>query len=510
MKGVLMEKSKLWVAVLVGIVCVGGILAYLFSQSTIFSAAQGTPVAMNPSLEPTPTLFVPSPTATETFTPMPTFTPSVTPSPKPTLPPALTLTAEPTAVSGTATPTPLPPLRPTPVRIGILPTLNPSQTISVPTAVPLQEIPEGATTILLLGSDQRPDWNDWHTDVIQYAVIYPDAPAVNLLSIPRDLYVYVPGFWMSRINFADMYGDTYHYDGGGIGLLNQTLLYNLGISADYYVKVNFDGLITLVDSMGGIDVPVYCRLEDYWPYMDETTGEYPWFVLNPGIHRLDGEQSLWYARSRKTTNVFSRERRQQQVLEGMWHRARDLNLMEKAPQLYQQTRNLYQTNLGVGNILDLARTAKDLTSADIRRYNIGARQVEYTVTEHGGNVYLPVWPAVQPVIEDALARPADSRAYQAGIKIEVWNGTMNRDYDKLAADTLAHNGFIPVIGKADRRDYPRTQLVYFSAVSKGTGINRIQELFKIAPDRVIQEEVQESEFKIRLIIGADYEPCTQR
>jgi anionic cell wall polymer biosynthesis LytR-Cps2A-Psr (LCP) family protein len=152
------------------------------------------------------------------------------------------------------------------VTVDVTATANPSATLPIPTAVPLQPIADDAVTIVLLGSDQRPDWDDWHTDLVQYVVIHPSTPAVAILSIPRDLYVYIPDFWMSRINFADMYGEMNDYEGGGLGLLNQAMLYNLGISADYYIKVEFDGLIGLVDAMGGIDVPVHCLLEDYWPY----------------------------------------------------------------------------------------------------------------------------------------------------------------------------------------------------------------------------------------------------
>ena len=70
----------------------------------------------------------------------------------------------------------------------------------------------GTINIVVLGSDHRPDWKDWHTDVVQIVSIQPLVPAVTVLSIPRDLYVYVPEFGMSRVNFADMYGELYGFD----------------------------------------------------------------------------------------------------------------------------------------------------------------------------------------------------------------------------------------------------------------------------------------------------------
>ncbi len=457
------------------------------------SAATAKPPALaGPTSPPATATASPSPTLP------PTWTPTFTPSPWPTWTPI--------PPTPTETPTPLPPRRPTAVVLEMTPTPNPSMTISIPTPVPRQPIPADALTIVLLGSDKRPDWSHWNTDAIQFLVIYPDIPSVSILSIPRDLYVYLPGYWMGRINTADMYGEKFHYDGGGPGLLNQTLLYNLGITADYYVRVNFDGLIGLVNALGGIDVPVHCRLEDYWPYPDEN-GEYPRFVLEPGVHHLDGEQALWYSRSRKTTSVFSREKRQQQVLEAMWRKAKETNLLQAAPALYEQTRGLYETDLGWGNIAKLVSLAMQLEPRDVRIYNIGWREVEPYVTPQGGSVFLPKWEALEPLIADVWARPSPSRAARAAVRVEVWNGTPYPDWDLLAADRLAHAGFSPLIGGPDRRDYPHTQIVFFGTTTKGSGLAVVQRMFGVDQENVVMLPGGNGEFTMRLIVGADYETC---
>ncbi len=276
---------------------------------------------------PTRTL---QPTRFTTVTPPPTWTPTPTWTPSPTYTPRPTSTSTPTQ-----TPTPLPPHRPTAVPVILYQTPTISTTYAIPTAVPRYPMSEDALTIVLLGSDKRPDWSHWNTDVIQYLVIYPDIPSVTVLSIPRDLYVYIPGYRLSRINVADMIGTQDNYDGGGLGLLNQTLLYNLGITADYYVKVNFEGLKTMVDALGGIDVPVHCRVYDYWPYPDEN-GEFQIITLEPGMHHMDGKLALWYSRTRKTSSVFAREVRQQQVLEGLWHAAKAADVFSLLPSMWEQ------------------------------------------------------------------------------------------------------------------------------------------------------------------------------
>ena len=406
----------------------------------------------------------------------------------------------------TITPTPLPPRRPTAVPIEITPTPMTTQTLAIPTAVPRMHIPADALTIVLLGSDQRTDWSYWNTDAIQYLVIYPDIPSVTMLSIPRDLYVFIPNYRMARINTADYYGELYNYDGGGLGLLNQTLLYNLGITADYYVKVTFDGLIGIVDALGGIEVPVNCRVEDYWPYPDEQ-GEYPWLVLEQGMVQMDGELALWYARTRKTTSVFARERRQQQVLEALWRRGKQINIIESAPALIEQCRELYNTDLTLGSLLSLAVTAAQIQPADVRRYNIGYQQVEFYLTEQGGNVYLPIWEEVEPVLQDVIARPAASRAAQGLIPVEVWNGTGRADWDRLAADRLAHYGYQPLVGHTTDAPHAQTSIIAFNTVTKGAGLELLQTLFRVPDERVYYADDPNTTARLRLILGQDYDPC---
>jgi LCP family protein required for cell wall assembly len=430
------------------------------------------------------------------ITPQPTWTLTATPAPATT----------PTQVEPTPTfsPTPLPLARPTSISVTV--TYNPSATLPIPTAGPAFSIPDDAITILLLGSDQRPDWEDWHTDAVQYVVIYPSVPAAAILSIPRDLYVYIPNFWMSRINFADLYGETADFEGGGFGLFNQTLLYNLGITADYYAKVDFDGLIGLVDAMDGIDVPVHCRLQDYWPYPDES-GVYYQIALEPGIHHMDGELALWYSRSRKTTSVFSRERRQQQVLEAMWRRARQLNLLDAIPALYEQTGDLFETNLGLGNLLSLAVTAAQLDPVNIERRSIGWSEVRPYTTPYGGSVYLPIWPEIEPILADVLSPPAANRATQDPILVEVWNGTEYPDWEILAADRLYRSGYIPIVNSPDRRDYAQTVIVSFDGSPKGSGLPWLQSLFGVRDENVIHEHIADPAAALRLVIGYDYVPC---
>ncbi len=436
-----------------------------------------------PTPEPPTRTPVPTPDPTATFTPNPTTTPTETPTP-------------------TLTPTPFHLAEPT--LIGVTPTL--SDTTAVPTPVPLAEVAPGTINIVVLGSDRRPDWDDWHTDVIQIVSIQPQVPAVTVLSIPRDLYVYIPGFWMSRINFADMYGELYGYEGGGPALLQQTLLYNLGIPVDHYVRTDFDGFIGIVDTLGGVDIPVHCRLQDYWPYPNEA-GEYFTKTLEPGVHHMDGETALWYARSRKTSSTFARERRQQQVLQAIWRKARSLDILPRIPELWEQFRGMVVTDMEFGDVLALAEVAFRLDEQNVRFRNIGYQHVIPWTTPKGGSVFLPNWEEIGPVVSEALGPVPEGRLWRTLQTVEVWNGTPNADWDQLAADRLFREGFIAVIGQPDRRDYPQTQLVDFTSTTKGSAVPYLRWMFNISAENVISAPDPNSGVQYRLIIGADYQTC---
>jgi len=331
-------------------------------------------------------------------------------------------------------------------------------------------------------------------------------PAVTVLSIPRDLYVYIPGFWMSRINFADMYGEQYGFEGGGFGLLQQAMLYNLGIAVDHYVRTDFDGLIGIVETLGGVDIPVHCRLEDHWPYPNEN-GEYPIKVLEPGVHHMDGETALWYARSRLTSSTFSRERRQQQVLQAIWHKARNLNLLLQLPQLWEQSRNMIVTDMTFEDVAALGALAFRLDERNIRFRNIGRQHVIPWTTPNGGSVFLPNWDEIGPLVSEALGPLPEGRMWRKLQTVEVWNGTETADWEQLAADRLVREGFGVTMGQADRRDYAQTQLVDYSVSAKGSAADYLRQLFGIPVENVISSPNADSPVRYRLIIGADYQTC---
>ncbi len=493
--------------------------------------ANGDPlsVLVLPTLVPTislPTQPPPSPTFTleptlppPTHTPVPpTFTPlPPTPTATATRTPRATITLEPTVIPiPTITNTPLPtdtpiPL-PTPTRFQVpTPPVDATATLTgalpIPTPVPLVETAPEIINIAVLGSDRRPDWDNWRTDVIQIVSIQPSIPAVTVLSIPRDLYVYIPGYWMSRINTADMYGEMYGYEDGGFGLFHDTLLYNLGITVDHYVRTDFDGLIGIVDALGGVEIPVHCRLYDHWPYPDEN-GEYPILTLEPGVYQMDGETALWYARSRKTSSTFARERRQQQVLQALWRKSRTFDTLGQLPELWAQFNEMVVTDMEFQDVAMLVGVASRLDEQNVRFRNIAYQHVFPWTTPQGGWVFLPNWEEIEPVLSEALGPVPEGRMWRKLQAVEVWNGTGYPDWGQMAADRLFREGFGVAITRPDRQDYAQTQLIDYTVSAKGSAAPYLQWMFNIAPENVISAPDPNGQgAAYRLIIGADYQTC---
>jgi len=99
---------------------------------------------------------------------------------------------------------------------------------------------------LVLGADQRPGWESWRTDSIMVVAIDPKTEQVGIISIPRDLYVDIPGYGKERINSVDYIGEKKKYPGGGPALAARVISDTLGIPTQHYVRIQMEGLVRLV------------------------------------------------------------------------------------------------------------------------------------------------------------------------------------------------------------------------------------------------------------------------
>lgn len=263
-----------------------------------------------------------------------------------------------------------------------------------PSLRPLQQ----TRNILLLGTDQRDLGALGRTDTIM--VLAVDAPnnRVALVSFPRDTYLPIPGVGYSRINTAYPFGEE-RQPGGGLPLLMSTIEKNFGIPIERYVRIDFSGFKDVIDALGGVDVVVDCPLYDELIYRYFQT-----YTLEPGTYHMNGEQALYYSRSRKTTSDFDRARRQQRVLLAVRKRVLEGNLLPRIPALWLAMRDIVDTNLSPADIADLAKMGASLDSKDLYGMVIRYPLLTDWVTPQGGMVQLPDLPGINQALDNIWQR----------------------------------------------------------------------------------------------------------
>ena len=196
-------------------------------------------------------------------------------------------------------------------------------TDTVPLIERMEMIPTGkdVINILLVGQDRRSGTKRENTDAMILCTINKKQKTLTMTSFMRDMWVYIPEYYNNRMNVP--------YLLGGFELLNETLSYNFGISADYNVEIDFSGFMTAVDMVGGIDIELtaaeakYLNRRGNWDVEEDCNWE-----LTEGVNHLTGSQALAYSRIRDIGDDFGRTSRQRTVLTVLIEKAKELDLLQ--------------------------------------------------------------------------------------------------------------------------------------------------------------------------------------
>ncbi|MEZ4768785.1 MAG: LCP family protein [Caldilineales bacterium] len=406
---------------------------------------------------------------------------------------------------------------------------------------------EGATperiTVLLLGVDQRPDDpSPPRTDNIIVLTVEPASGNVSMVSVPRDMFVSIPGFdYSGKINTAYPIGESSKYPGGGGALVKKTVSELLGYPIDYYVKINFDGFVKIVDLIGGIDVDVPKAITDNeYPTIDygiET------FHIDAGPQHLDGETALKYARTRHADDDFQRARRQQQVLVAIKDKLVENKLMTTLHllDLVRLMNDSVEHDIPPMELPGLLSLASKMQIGDINQLVLDTRYAQIVTHDTLGWILVPnrakIRPAMdaffagKPTVDEVnvaalaqeqarqeanLARQQVRNDFQTqaatqrrqladeGARLVVRNGTSNPVLAAQAADWLTREGFNVVnYGQADRTDYPRTVLVEYT--DQPVTVESLRNMFAIAADNLQMTAADaNSDADLELIIGSDF------
>jgi LCP family protein required for cell wall assembly len=342
------------------------------------------------------------------------------------------------------------------------------------------------------------------------AILRPNEGQVSLISIPRDLWVSIPGWQNQRINTAYQHGVVIGYPGGGPGLLKDTIQYNLGIRIDHTAMVEFDGFRKIVDTLGGVDVPISCAYTDWHlidpSYNPEFESNWSLYTVGPGLIHMDGDLALWYARSRQKSSDFDRGRRQQEVLRALFTQALQAGTLTRIPELYNDFKDSVETDLGLADILQLSVYAPRMTNADIRGYYIRPPVVNSWITEGGAYVLSPNQDLLQQMLTEALS-PSTKVVQRQAVVVDVMNGTSVAGYEALATSRLNYAGYETHIVSPDRQDYAFSVLIDKTVTRDPNQSSNILNVMGMQSGSLIPVSDPNSTANYLLILGYDYQPC---
>ncbi len=316
--------------------------------------------------------------------PLPTADPHSTATQTPFIPSPPTATLPPSAYyTPTSSPTPVDPWE------GFAAPVEDSAT-EIPRPHAELEMQDGVMNIVLLGSDERSYSSGYRTDALVIVSLNPQNNTITMLSLPRDLYVYIPGWRMDRVNTAE--------PRGGFEMLRQTILYNFGIQVDHWARVNFRGFINGIDALGGIDVEVTGYL------YDECGGR--WYEYRAGTTRhMDGWTAHCYVRMRKNSGDYDRMRRQQEVIQAIFTRVVSLDGLSRVPELYGEFSQIIETDITLDAVLPYVPVAAAVVSGSgtMRSFAVESTMVTaWRVPSSGAAVVLPDRAAIQALVQTAF------------------------------------------------------------------------------------------------------------
>lgn len=257
--------------------------------------------------------------------------------------------------------------------------------------------PPRHTNILILGLDRRPgEPIAGRTDTMILVGINARTPSVSFLSIPRDLYVFMPdGSGQNRINTAHRTAEL-AVAGSGPQAAMDCVAQNFEVPVQRFIRLDFQGFVNIIDAAGGVNIDVPTPFFDYEYPTDNGGTIYVEFQAGP--QHMDGERALQYARIRHGSSDFVRAARQQQIIEAFVRKLLNPLNWPRLPLVYSAVITSTTTNLNPIDIFRLSPTLLRVGVGGIQRHVIEGRMVQSTTTSGGASVLLPVWSEINPLL----------------------------------------------------------------------------------------------------------------
>lgn len=358
------------------------------------------------------------------------------------------------------------------------------------------------------------------TDTIILLTVDPVTKTAGMLSIPRDMWINIPGYGYNRINTAWTIGEAAKLPGGGPGLAMETVSQFIGVPIHYYAQVDFGTFVSFINLIGGIDVYVEERM-----VLDPMGSGQDHFVLTPGDFRhLTGKRALAYARCRHESQGCSggdvgRAKRQQQVIMAIRDKVFDPGyfpeLLAQAPEIYRTFSAGIHTNMSFEDALKLAVLAKDIPIESIKQGVIDNNMAVFAnVTLDGvsASVLRPV-PDLIRILRDEIFVPGGplSPLAQGDLialmqadeaRIRVINNTYTADLDRRTANFLSAQGMQVLEYGIPTGASNQTKLILYSP--KLYALRYLTEIFGLGSNQIIIQPDPAAIADIEIRIGEDW------
>lgn len=397
----------------------------------------------------------------------------------------------------------------------------------------------GYTNIVLLGDGGYRREGAGLVDVIQVASIDHEKNAVTLLSIPRDYYYLdtqyakqnPTGFGIGKINEVFLAYTDRDFSEEGYGAYQGVVGDIANLDIHYFVRVDFNAFVEIVDSMGGITVDVPYDIYDY-TYPNATDTGFDPFIIESGAQQIDGETALKYVRSRHTTSDFERSARQQQVLGALQEKALSAAVLTRPntlKDLYDSVQSNMNTNMSWQELLSLATFAAEFDRSNLVMKGLNNDWLFGGGTEggflgdgdqdvYGGAVLVPYTGDLDRIHQYADLIFNHREVYFDVPKVQILNATKTTGLAGDARYELNHFGFNVVdignyLGPDGQKQYvEETMLIYYSWAEDGEEViptygPYIDVLNEFLPFTALPGDIRtlEEDIDLTLVLGEDYE-----
>lgn len=371
-------------------------------------------------------------------------------------------------------------------------------------------------TVLMLGLDYR-DWESGtdysRSDTMILLTLDPFTKKAGILSIPRDLWVAIPGYEHGKINTAYYLGEAHKLPGGGPGLAVDTVEKFLGVPINFYAQIDFGAFVKFIDEIGGvkIDVPEAITVDLLG------SGAATKKKLKPGVQVLPGEWALAYARARYTEGGdFDRAARQQQVILAIRDRILSFDLLpqliSKAPTLYKELASGIHTNLPLNDALKLAASASQVSKEDIQQGIIDEKMLMFGTSPDGLSILIPMPDKIHLLRDEIFASSgvlspltegdAQAKMVLEGARVAIINGSSQENLGERTSQYLTQIGGNVVAVSNALQTATVTKITDYSG--KPMTLSFLTTLFNLTEARIKSEFSPGHETDIEIVLGDDW------